>query len=531
MSGHRYFLVDKQQALFFVLIFGCKIFLLSIYTPLYALDTNAYIRGMMTWSIYHNPGTNFFIGVLGKLGANAWAIAAVQCGIYSLAAAFFIRILFGEKRETNLLEERKLAEIQGHNKMQHRGYKFAIGFALIVAALEPVTLFYNFSLLSESNYIAFLLLSLSFLILFLRNPHFYSGLAFGLALAVLFWIRLAGLMFFPLLLFYFWAVYKTETGRTAFSGNKIARGSSATTHGGPAKKGVRVLAFAALGVIPLLFSIGLVHFGQKKINDAGLFVAKGRQHWDRVSSHYKTEEVNVPDFHRFVDSRILLANDPESRREFAYLGFRDCTEYYELQGKNPNRSVLTCDSLFGRAADEVSSKHRGTAWWQFVGDNFKGLFSGNYLDYRFTPSLTFGYSNAEYYYLDSLMLRHYGLDNSSGEKNIPRIWRSKTFANFWAILIFVILLLVSFFALVWQLIKKVEPVPFGNNVLTVRAAVTFLLFSSAWLPYLVHLFRIGYRLRFIAPVISLVLISGIWLVYNHFFSVLPSAKKPDEKNQ
>ena len=146
------------------IIFLIKLLWLLLACPLYDLDTNSFIRGGFTWDIYHNPFMNLFIAGLGKVWANAWFIVSVQCLGFAFCGAFLLEAWFGGARK------------------HHIGY----WIALAVIILEPLTTFYNFSLLAESFFTGFTFLAIGSAILWLRQPSLRIALFFGLAIGLTF---------------------------------------------------------------------------------------------------------------------------------------------------------------------------------------------------------------------------------------------------------------------------------------------------------------------------------------------------------
>lgn len=417
--------------------------------PLYDLDTNSFIRGGWSWDIYHNPFMNIYLATLGKLWSNAWFIVSVQCLCYALSAAFLVETLFG-----------------GSGK---RRYWW---LALAIAALEPLTTFYNYSLLAESFFTSFTLLSLAFAVRWTRAPSSREALLFGLAMGLAFMCKLSAVIHLPL-----FAVFLLR---------------------GPFVR--RSLPQGIMALLPFALCYFFVYFGQKSINEGDLYTVEGRVRWDFSSALYDSTEVRGPDFARFVHPYLYTSEglEPhrERRRELSYLGYKDCVEAYESRGLSHNRGVNACDSIFGDVAGQIMEQHFWEAEWQFVKDNFRFVHELNYIDYRFTPDLHYYHPAAEWQYLDSLMALHYGVDLSKSSDRIPAIWTSLEFGNMYMPMVWWAWWLILAFALIlW----------WGNR----NRHELLLLFILTFIPLVFHLVYISYRPRFLAPYIVLALLLGL----------------------
>ncbi len=434
----------------FMAISGIQLFILMATTPMYALDTNSYIRGILSWSVYHNPLSNIFIGILSKMVENAWFIVSVQILVYAASSSILIQSIFKEIR-------------------------WMIPAALF-AGWEPVTMFYNLSLLSESLFCSMTLLMVASGIRYFRSPGIQPALLFGVFAGLAFLARLSGNLYVALLFLIFFAV------------------------GIPFRK--RLMHFGMAAGTYMLFYI-FVWAGQSLINDGALYTVKGRVLWDFSSSQYSPRLVRSDSFNRLMAKRILAADsltgDRELRREQAYLAYKDCLAEYEVAG-NESGSIFSCDSLFGGAASQIVSQKAGAAFFQFVADNLYDIHNRSYLEERFTPGMHFYQDESEYHYLDSIMSRHYSLNLPEQSRKIPAIWRSLGFPTAWATLVFylwiaslLLLLLIKIRGkLKWEILLPVFTVS---------------------LPVVFHLIYISYRLRFWGPVILLLLLSVLAQFY------------------
>lgn len=431
-------------------VFLLQFTLLLIFTPLYDIDTNSYIRGGFSWDIYHNPLLNMLIAGAGKVWANAWFIVSIQLAVYAFASAFTARVLFGKG--------------------------WWIWAALGIAALEPLSLYYHFSLLSESLFTSFTLLSVACFVLWMRHsggaPAFLTGLAFGLA----FLAKLSAMVHLPLFL-----LFLLKPGR-------------------PLQQRVGGFLLAAF---PFIGIYAFVYLGQQVINQGDLYTVEGRVRWDFSSAMYDSTECKHPEFKRLVHPYLYrdgaFVTHRELRRELTYLGYKDCVAEYEKQGYAPHRGINACDSLFGAVAKDIMAQHFWAAEGQFIKDNFRFVHTLNYIDYRFTPGLHYYHPEAEFAYLDSLMAQHYGLDLRTRAHRIPVIWRSLTFGNVYMPLLWWLwwLTLLGAAYLWWRRRDAWELMVAG---------------SLLAIPLVFHLVYISYRPRFLAPYIVLMLMVLLWEV-------------------
>jgi hypothetical protein len=429
-------------------IWSVQFTLLLLTTPLYDIDTNSYIRGGLSWDIYHNPLLNILIAACSKIWSNAWFVLWVQLGVFAFCSAFLARVLFGRGKW--------------------------IWAALAVASLEPITLYYNFSFLSESLFLSFTLLSVALFILWMRHsggaPAFLTGLGMGLA----FTAKLSAVTHAPLLL-----LFLLKPGR-------------------PRRQ--RIEGFA-LAVMPFIGLYALIYLGQTLINQGDLYTVEGRVRWDFSSSMYDSTEVDAPEFKQYVHPYLYPNGEfvmhRELRRELTYLGYKDCVASYERKGFRPTYGINTCDSLFGAAASQIMQKHFWEAESRFIQDNFHFIHHLNYIDYRFTPGLHYYHPESEYRYIDSLMSTHFGVDLSQQENRIPTIWKSLSFGN------------IYFPTLwwTWWLALVLAAVLWYRR----RDAYELLVIAPLLLiPIVFHLVYISYRPRFLAPYLVLLGMLVLW---------------------
>lgn len=448
MHGIRHILRNDRFLQGAVLLWLVKLVGLFLSTPLYDLDTNSFIRGGLSWDIYHNPFMNIYLATAGKVWSNAWFIVGIQCLVFALCTSFLVKVLFdGGKR---------------------RWWWLGLG----IAAIEPLTTFYNYSFLAESFFISFTFLSIAFALLWLRDPKPRFALLFGLAMGLTFMCKLSAVIHLPLF------------GMFLLRGPFLKR---STLHG-------------LLSLIPFLACYFFVFFGQKAINEGDLYTVEGRVRWDFSSALYDSSEVEGPAFKRFVHPYLYtesgLVEHRELRRELSYLGYKDCVAEYESQGVSHNRGVNACDSIFGAVAGQVMEAHFWEAEAQFVHDNFRFVHELNYIDYRFTPGLHYYHPASEWQYLDSLMAFHYGVDLSHSSNRIPRIWTSLEFGNVYMPLVWWLwwAFLVTALVLWWRNKER-------HQILV--------LFVATIVPLIFHFVYISYRPRFLAPYIVLVLYLGL----------------------
>ena len=438
-----------------------QLVILGMTTPMYELDSNSYIQGMFTWDIYHNPFMNFYVGALSKIWKNLGFLVAGQVIFYAVSASLLVQVLFRSD--------------------SYGGLWSVVG--IVVAALEPLTMFYNFSLLSESFFTSFTIGMVAMLVLLYREGRWGYALLFGTLMGFAFLARLSAMIYVPLF------------GLLLLGGreNILGRGRN-----------------VVIALLPFVACYAFVFFGQKILNDGGLYTVKGRVMWDFMSSQYHPSEIEGNDFKRYVNPYIfengVLEPDRELRREKSYLGYKDCVAEYEQQGIDAEEGILICDSVFGAVGQQIKEKHFWAAEWQFFKDNLYAVRNTSYLEYRFTPGLPFYHDSAEYAYLDSVMTVNYGVNMEEREEEIPRIWRSLEFGNAYMTVVLGLYVLVvaglGLGFLIWGIGKRIwnwEWLAF---------------FSVLVIPLGFYLTYISYRPRFMAPYLVLMVLGGIHAVFD-----------------
>ncbi len=403
---------------------------------------------------------NLFIAGCSTIWANAWFIVGVQCLGYALCGAFLLEVWFRP------------------SKREKASGWYVLAFLII--ALEPVTTFYNYSLLPESFFTSFTFLSIGAASLWLRRPTILHATFFGTAIGLTFLCKLSAMVHLPL-----FGVFLLLIPIPKSSNSQLFRFIQ-----GPVKHGT-------VALLPFILCYAFVYFGQKSINKGDLYTVEGRVRWDFSSALYRSEEIKGDDFKRYVEPYVLdngqLIAHRELRRELSYLGYKDCVAAYESRGFIHNRGVNACDSIFGAVADQIMDAHFWESEWQFIRDNLRFLHELSYIDYRFTPGLHYYHPDQEWYYLDSLMATHYQLNLSENVSRIPAIWTSLSFGN-------------TYMPILWWLCW-----------LTIGAALSLwlrhknrkdLLVIGLFLciPMVFHLVYISYRPRFLAPYIILELL-------------------------
>ncbi len=422
---------------------------LGLGTPLYEIDTNSFIRGGFSWDIYHNPLLNIYIAACTKIWPNIWFMVGLQCLLFATAASFLAMVLF-------------------HDRPVWRWV------ALGVVAVEPLTMFYNHSLLSESFFTSFILLSMAMLILWMRHGRWQTALWFGAMMGLCFMSKLSAMIHIPLF------------------GLMLLRFR-------------RPLLLRAQGlgiaIMPFILCYAFVFTGQKLINQGDIYTVEGRVRWDFSSALYDSTEVYDPAFAGYVHPYIYpggeLVGHRELRRELSYLGYKDCVADYENRGFAANRGINACDSIFGRVAQGIIAKHFWQAERQFVADNFHFAHTLNYIDYRFTPGLHYYHPDHEYQYIDSLMLVTYNYSLADRESQIPHIWRSLDFGNIYLPIVWWTWWLVLLVGFVLWLRRR------DDWELMVLGLITMI-------PIVFHLVYISYRPRFLAPYLVLMLMLLLW---------------------
>lgn len=452
------FLKNRVFWIHVLVVFGIQLGLLLIWaTPLYEIDTNSFVRGGFSWDIFHNPFLNLYLAVTGKIWANVWFILSGQLLFFAFAVTFLAHVLF-------------------------RNQTLLLWFALLLAVLEPVTMYYNFALLAESFYASFILLGVAFLILWFREGRLMYAILFGAALGGAFLCKLSGMIHLPLFVLLF---FRRRSPLPA-----------------------RLISMAG-AVVPFMLCYLFVLGGQKVINNGGLYTVEGRVRWDFSSSQYRPQEIAGDQFHQYVDPYIIkkgaLVSHRELRRELSYLGYKDCLADLERQGTDPNAAILECDRIFGDVAAQIMDQHFWEAEMQFIKDNFRFVHSLNYLDYRFTPGLHYYYPAYEFAYIDSLMQATYDYSLENRSRDIPAIWRSLDFGNVYMPLMWWLwaLLLVALGLLFLQKMSRYELAVMG-----VPLGITLVF----------HLVYISYRPRFLAPYLILMLFC-LLCVIGHFLRI------------
>ena len=432
------------------MIFGVQLILLLLTTPMYELDSNSYIQGAFTWDIYHNPFMNLYVGVLSKLAKNLTLFAAGQIFFYAVSVSFLIQVLF-------------------------RGSIWQV-VAIGIAVLEPLTMFYNFSLLSESFFTSFTIGMVAMLLLLFREERPMYALLFGTLMGCAFLARLSAMIYIPLF------------GLLLFggSGNILGRARN-----------------LALAIVPFVLCYAFVLFGQQIINEGGLFTVKGRVMWDFMSSQYHPSEIDGNDFKRYVNPYIfengVLEPDRELRREKSYLGYKDCVAEYENKGIDADEGILICDSIFGAVGQQIKDKHFWAAEWKFFEDNVHAVTHTSYIEYRFTPDLPYYHDEGEYTYLDSVMTVNYGINMAERSERIPNIWRSLPYGNAYMTgMLGLYVLVVLGLGIVGQVKRwRWEWIAMAGLLV---------------IPLGFYMTYISYRPRFMAPYLVLMLLGGVRLL-------------------
>ena len=446
-------------------------------TPLYDLDTNSFIRGGLSWDIYHNPFQNIFLAGMAKISSIPEFIISFQILAYSLSASFLAHLLFS--RKTFLFP------------------------ALFLAAFEPVSMFYNFSFLPESFYTSFTLLYCAFLILYFRKPGAGLAFLFGLGMGLAFLCKLSAMtqsILFGLILL--------------SSKNNIS---------------VKI-KHLAMGLAPFIACYLFVLIGQRIINEAGLYVVSGRVRWDFANSQYHPEEIQADEFKRYVHPHFLtngkLPAGRELRRELSFLGYKNCVDEYTEKTRKETVAIHSCDSIFGDVGSQILSQHRIDASLQFIRDNFYALHHLNYLDYRFTKGLPYYHDEKEYQYLDSLMQKHYGFSLVNKKSQLPQVWKNLSFSNIYIPVLWWSILICILISGGWHLknlikgFKKTRRIS-GFNFSSPEIIIPAFLLA---IPWLFHLVYISYRPRFLAPYFVI----GIFSMLYFLFHLL--LKKTERKN-
>lgn len=418
---------------------------LGLGTPLYEIDTNSFVRGGFSWDIYHNPLLNIYIAVCTKIWPDVWFIVGLQSLFFAFAASFLAKVLLNEK-------------------------PWLFGIACVLAAFEPLTMFYNHSILAESFFTSFTLLTVAMLVRWMRQGRWQDALLLGLVMGLCFMSKLSAMIHMPLL------------------------GLMLVRVGLPLKTRLRGIL---LTLFPFAACYLFVFVGQRTINQGDIYTVEGRVRWDFSSALYDSSEAGNPEFAKWVHPYLYPNGEfvahRELRRELTYLGYKDCVTDWEKRGYAAHEGINSCDSLFGIVAKQIMDRHFWAAEKQFIADNFHFVHSLNYIDYRFTPGLHYYHPQAEYDYIDSLMAVNYGYNLADHATEIPKIWRSLEFGNVYMPIIWWLWWVVLLVGLVLWIRRR-------------QAWELLVLGMITAIPIVFHLVYISYRPRFLAPYIVLVLV-------------------------
>lgn len=450
--GFREIIRSRTFWLGWLAIATVQLIVLALGTPLYDIDTNSFVRGGLSWDIYHNPLLNIYIAACTKVWPNVWFMVGMQTVFFAASASFLAHVLLGGRK--------------------------LLWMGLAVAALEPLAMFYNHSLLAESFFTSLAMASVAFLVLWMRDGGKWLALAFGLAMGLCFMSKLSAMIHVPL-----FGLMLLRVGRPFW--HRI--------------KGL------GMALVPFVACYAIVFIGQRLINGGDIYTVEGRVRWDFSSALYDSTEAYDPAFARLVHPHLYrdgkLVAHRELRRELSYLGYKDCVAEYEARGLPANRGINACDSIFGRVAAQIMERHLWEAERQFVADNFRFVHELSYIDYRFTPDLYYYHPASEYQYIDSLMLATYSYSLEGREHQIPRIWRSLPFGN-------------AYMTVVWWLWWGVLA---GAMVLWLRDRRRWdllVLGVITGIPQVFHLVYISYRPRFLAPyIVAMLLLLLVELAY------------------
>ncbi len=426
-------------------IFAVQVILLLGSDPMVDLDTNSYIQGGFSWDIYHNPFENMYLAFILKIGGGALLAAIGQLLVFAASASFLSRVLFPDNR-------------------------FLFYLICSIAAFEPIGLFFHFSILPESFFISFLLLSIGFALLWLREKEKRFSFFSGLFLGAMFLCKVSGLFFLPAL-----ALFIQKKERRYFFGDFIR------------------------AALPVVFALSFVIIGQYRLHGDVFFLHSGRFQFDRLSMHYQTAS-NLPNS-KWIDAALYDSlnwkRNSDVRRIQMQEGWKACIAEQENNKSGHSATVFYCDEIWLKSAQELRKKGPSG---QFS-ENFSNLHRQNYLDERLTPGLEWRHDPKEFEALDEKMQTHFG--SFKGPLSTPAFsgWRKIAFLNVYIPILFWLFIGLCLFTFLYVLRKSKKP----------ELGLVFLFFI---LPYFAMvLYIIPWRTRFFAPLILPILIYSVVSIY------------------
>lgn len=320
----------------------------------YDVDLHYYTRGVLNWEAQHPPLYNFFLAPFYWLRLHGQWIIACQWVLLTLAKVVAFRLW-----------------------VQPLKLKPAVELAFwAVLAFEPVSWFYNCSLLTEALYQA----SLLWVLVGWRRR---SGVLMALGLAAGFLLRIVGLL--GIAYTYGTALFRPTT--------RVGR--------------------LTLLTLPLA-AIAFVYLGQRYINRAGLLNNFGRTGFDNTSWLYRPELCTDTLLCRCIETHLpdplSLRYDYERRYD---VGFRIFLCHAAQLEARPNlaetRSVWKqVDDALAHQAQAIYQAHPVLVTLSNLTQNARRLAFENYLSYREHPHLV-PVPAAEWQAVDSLAHRLFRL--------------------------------------------------------------------------------------------------------------------------
>jgi 4-amino-4-deoxy-L-arabinose transferase-like glycosyltransferase len=159
---------------------GCAVMWVAYPNPLMITDTAEFIRSAQ--SLQHNPykpiGYSLFMALIHEIAPHTWALLLAQVLVRLVATIAFLSVL-------------------------RRFWSVSQGVASVLGALcaiEPLNLLADHTLLSDSLFASFTLLTFAALLWYLKQPSGRAALALWVSLALAMLVRHVGLFYFVLVL-------------------------------------------------------------------------------------------------------------------------------------------------------------------------------------------------------------------------------------------------------------------------------------------------------------------------------------------
>ena len=425
---------QRKYSIPFVVITLLQLGQLFLYTPVYELDINYYLKGALHWDINHPPFYNVYLSVLHKIYPSVYLPVMIQLLTYCFVSSWLIVVLFDKRAKWVLL------------------------LAAIIAGIEPTASFYNVSLLTESLFLSITLVMLGCIVKYCETADKKYLWAMGVGLGLAFSLRYLVLLYVPVFVgFVLW------------------------NH---RKEGYLIPTKTIIYLIPLFSCISVVWVGQRIITNVGIFNQTGKLRWDNCAQYYKPE---------YCKTTGWICRTIDYEKDSGY--FRDWTDYEQrfragniIKNKIANTKISNlklgddmADMFIGIFASEIEKHHYWEIRRDFLVENTTRLLTNNFLEYRYNYKSN-DPVHQDIKYLDSLMVALYNFPNPPKESLNP-FWINSSYINTYAIGMWILAL----FSFTWFVVrfKKIE----------VSALWLFLFW---FVPIMLLIFTIiPYKLRFV----------------------------------